>query len=106
MFSLVKRTLIRGRSLLPETFLRVRQRRNCLCLAVEFAMFFAATVFAGAKTIIAPSCLLSVRLSRRHSGRPCLCKAQADNKRGSPQPPVRQLVCRVLRWSIWYFPPP
>src|SRR3954454_18763467 len=99
MFSLVNRTLIRGRSLLPEIFLRIRKRRSCECFSFVLAMFFGATVFAVVKVIIELSCLPCARPSRRRNAHLCLCKAQVDNSFGSPQPLVQSLACLALRSS-------
>jgi len=41
MFSLVKHTAMRGRSFVPVTFLRMRQRRNCFNFC-----FFSVLIFS------------------------------------------------------------
>ena len=90
----VNRTLIRGRSLVPVTFFRIRQRRNCSCFSLVFAMFFKATDFAVAKIIIERSCLPCDGSPRLRNGYPCPCTPPACAACGCSQPPRRPAACR------------
>src|ERR1700722_4579539 len=51
MFSLEKKTLMRGRSLVPLSFLRTRQWRSCASLCFDF-IFISPRIWPGANQLL------------------------------------------------------
>src|ERR1700729_4217434 len=104
MFSLLKQTLIRGRSLVPMIFLGMGQCRNCPSLC-----FFSVLIVFGATVspwplIIERSCLPCGRPFHPRNERPCPYPVPADSTRESRRRLCRPDACRVPQRSKEWFP--
>src|SRR6266478_1768722 len=106
MFLFEKHTLIRGRSLVPMTFLRIRQWRSCPSLCFFSVLTALGSRICRGHIFTEQSCLPCGRPFHPPIARPCPCKVPADRSCGFPPPPCLPPPCPALQLSAWCFPPP
>src|ERR1700744_4559625 len=108
MFSLLKQTAIRGRSLVPTTFLRMRQRRNCSSFCFFSVLISMRHGFGRGKNLIVIGlfCLLYAGHVHQRNGRPCLYTVPAGRSCGFPKRLCQRSSYPDLQSSISCFPRP